>query len=109
MQPPSPTALLEPEMRNRVEARRKGSYGVDAPYLLPILGALIVTNVVQGLISRSAWPFVGAAIIVACACCGLYTSRRGKFIAWAELLDDLRLGGDERILDLGCGRGAVLL
>ena len=28
---------------------------------------------------------------------------------WAELLDRLRLRGDERILDLGCGRGAVLL
>jgi tRNA1(Val) A37 N6-methylase TrmN6 len=28
---------------------------------------------------------------------------------WAELLDELQLQGDERILDLGCGRGAVLL
>ena len=40
---------------------------------------------------------------------GLYTSRRGKFLAWTELLDQLNLRGDERILDLGCGRGAVLL
>src|SRR5262245_25632900 len=96
-------------MRNRLGARRKGSYGIDAPYLLPILGALIVTNVVLGLNSRSSWPFVGAAVIVVCACCGLHISRRGKFIAWAELLDDLMLRGDERILDLGCGRGAVLL
>jgi arsenite methyltransferase len=30
-------------------------------------------------------------------------------VVWAELLDRLRLRGDERILDLGCGRGAVLL
>jgi cyclopropane fatty-acyl-phospholipid synthase-like methyltransferase len=30
-------------------------------------------------------------------------------VVWAELLDGLRLRGDERILDLGCGRGAVLL
>ena len=30
-------------------------------------------------------------------------------MVWAELLDRLRLRGDERILDLGCGRGAVLL
>jgi ubiquinone/menaquinone biosynthesis C-methylase UbiE len=28
---------------------------------------------------------------------------------WEELLDGLHLRGDERILDLGCGRGAVLL
>jgi arsenite methyltransferase len=29
--------------------------------------------------------------------------------SWRELIDGLRLLGDERILDLGCGRGAVLL
>jgi ubiquinone/menaquinone biosynthesis C-methylase UbiE len=40
---------------------------------------------------------------------GLYTSRRGKFVVWANLLNQLALRGDERILDLGCGRGAVLL
>ena len=39
----------------------------------------------------------------------LYTTRRGKFAVWAELLGHLNLRGDERILDLGCGRGAVLL
>ena len=30
-------------------------------------------------------------------------------MVWAELLDRMGLRGDERILDLGCGRGAVLL
>ena len=90
-------------------ARRKGSYGIDAPYLLPIVGVLIVANVVNGVVTGSVWPFVGAAAILACAGCGLYASRRGKFVVWAELLDQLRLRGDERILDLGCGRGAVLL
>jgi SAM-dependent methyltransferase len=28
---------------------------------------------------------------------------------WDRVLDDLRLHGDETVLDLGCGRGAVLL
>jgi ubiquinone/menaquinone biosynthesis C-methylase UbiE len=41
--------------------------------------------------------------------CGLYTSRRGKFVVWNELLRGLNLKGNERILDIGCGRGAVLL
>jgi cyclopropane fatty-acyl-phospholipid synthase-like methyltransferase len=76
---------------------------------LPVLAALIVANVVSGVVSGTAWPFVGAAAVVACAGCGLHTSRRGKFVVWAELLGQLRLRGDERILDLGCGRGAVLL
>src|SRR5262249_6505132 len=88
---------------------RRGSYGIDAPYLLPILGGLLVINVVNGAISGSVWPFVGAAAVLACAGCGLYASRRGKFVVWAELLHQLQLRGNERILDLGCGRGAVLL
>jgi ubiquinone/menaquinone biosynthesis C-methylase UbiE len=76
---------------------------------LPVLGVLFVANVVNGVVSASTWPFVGAAVVLGCAACGLYTSRRGKFVVWAELLDQLELRGDERVLDLGCGRGAVLL
>ncbi len=38
-----------------------------------------------------------------------HTTLRGKFVVWADLLDRLGLRGEERILDLGCGRGAVLL
>jgi ubiquinone/menaquinone biosynthesis C-methylase UbiE len=29
-------------------------------------------------------------------------------LVWADLLNELNLRGDEKILDLGCGRGAVL-
>jgi len=93
----------------QISSRRKGSYGFDAPYLLPFLGVLLLVNVVNGAVSRTAWPFVGALAIVSCTGCGLYTSRRGKFEVWAEVLQQLKLRGDERILDLGCGRGAVLL
>lgn len=38
----------------------------------------------------------------------LHATRRGKFAVWADILDDLQLDGDETVLDLGCGRGAVL-
>jgi arsenite methyltransferase len=98
-----------PAAKNGRPIRRKGSYGIDAPYLLPILGLLLVANIVNGLISGSVWPFAGAMVILACAGLGLYASRRGKLAVWAELLEQLKLRGDERILDLGCGRGAVLL
>ena len=76
------------------------SYGIDAPYLLPILGALLAGNVVHGVRCGSAWPFVGALVVLAWATCGMYTSRRGKFVAWAELLDQIKVRGDERVLDL---------
>ncbi len=38
----------------------------------------------------------------------LYTTRRGKFLEWERILDRLHLRGDEEVLDMGCGRGAVL-
>ncbi len=93
--PPKPRTTL---------VRRNGAYGIDAPYLIPFFGVLLIANVANGVISHSVWPFVGAATILACAGCGLYVSRRGKFVVWAELLDQLELRGDEKILDLGCGR-----
>ena len=37
-----------------------------------------------------------------------YTTRRGKLLEWERILDSLHLAGDERVLDMGCGRGAVL-
>jgi len=41
-------------------------------------------------------------------CSFLYTTRRGKFLEWDAILDSLALRGDEQVLDMGCGRGAVL-
>src|SRR5260370_23171305 len=38
----------------------------------------------------------------------LYTTRRGKFLEWDRILDQLHLRGGEGVLDMGCGRGAVL-
>jgi ubiquinone/menaquinone biosynthesis C-methylase UbiE len=39
----------------------------------------------------------------------LYTTRIGKFRVWAAILNGLGLKGNEQVLDMGCGRGAVLL
>jgi arsenite methyltransferase len=92
-----------------VAARRKGSYGVDAPFLLPMFAVLVLINILEGWHSGSIWPFVAAGFLTACAGFGLYASLRGKFVVWKELLDSLELTGNEQILDMGCGRGAVLL
>jgi arsenite methyltransferase len=93
----------------KVRTHRRGSYGIDAPKLLPFLVVLLLANLVDGVESRKPWPLLGAALILCCAGLGLYASRRGKFLVWAELLDQLKLRGDEHILDIGCGRGAVLM
>lgn len=39
----------------------------------------------------------------------LLCSGPGKRSLWSELLDELDLRGDEQVLDVGCGRGAVLM
>jgi SAM-dependent methyltransferase len=88
---------------------RKASYGIDAPYLLPVPAVVILANLINGCLSKSPWPFVVAAGVAGCCGFGLYASRRGKFFVWSELLCQLELRGDEHVLDLGCGRGTVLL
>jgi SAM-dependent methyltransferase len=89
--------------------RRKGAYGIDAPYLLPIPALVILANLVNGFISKTLWPFLAAVLVTGCFGLGLHASRRGKFLVWTQLFRQLNLRGDEHILDLGCGRGAVLL
>lgn len=95
-------------MKTAVPSHR-GSYGLDAPYLLAVPLILVVVAAVQGAMTGSPWPFVGGAVVIVCTGFGLYASTRGKFAVWAEVLDLLDLKGDEQILDLGCGRGAVLM
>jgi ubiquinone/menaquinone biosynthesis C-methylase UbiE len=96
-------------------ARRRGDYGFDAPVFPIMLGAaggvLLVAGAVLALVASRAWALLAAAGIVLLlnAASYAYTTQRGKFAVWAELLDGLHLRGDERLLDLGCGRGAVLL
>jgi arsenite methyltransferase len=94
-----------------------GDYGVDAPYVPAMLG------VGGGLLLVLAGFFAargsGAGGAVPCALSGiwlllsaasyLYTTRIGKFRVWARLLGELPLRGDETILDIGSGRGAVQL
>src|SRR5439155_6721190 len=96
--------------------KRRGDYGYDAPYALVAFAALGAASVVAALASwviqrnrpaTVALGFYGAFFLLN-AFSFLYTTRRGKFEVWDEVLDDLHLHGDERVLDMGCGRGAVL-
>lgn len=96
-------------MTERVPPRRRGSYGIDAPYA-PVFMAIMIAAVLAVVILTGNWRMLLAVLFMS-ALLGsyLHTTLRGKFLAWAQLLDQLNLRGDERLLDLGCGRGAVLL
>jgi arsenite methyltransferase len=103
--------------------RPRGRYGVDGDYrLIPapvvFLGYLLLclaAAVLAGLwlVTGRTLSGIGAAVVavllVAAGVSVLRFSRRGKFEVWARLLTATGLRGDERVLDLGCGRGAVLL
>ena len=96
-------------MNGRVTPRRRGSYGIDAPYGPAVMAAMIVFYLVMVIIFGRWHNLVPLTFILAVLGFYLHGTLRGKFVAWAGLLDQLHLRGDERILDLGCGRGAVLL
>ena len=94
---------------------RRGEYGYDAPYALVIFGLLAggsgfgaAIAWLQGPI-RAALPITFYFVFfLANTSSFFYTTRRGKFLEWSRILDGLRLRGDEAVLDMGCGRGAVL-
>jgi arsenite methyltransferase len=101
---------------------RRGAYGFDAPYapiLMALGGACLLALSAWGLWSGEMNSTRHAISNIASGAAGLWlllntgvfvhTTRAGKFAVWAELLDRLDLKGDERLLDIGCGRGAVLL
>jgi len=95
----------------------RANYGFDAPGVLAGLtagGVILLTvsfvNAVLGVgFGAVVGPLIGAAFMLSSGAVYLHTTLRGKFAVWARLLDDLALAGDERVLDLGCGRGAVLI
>jgi SAM-dependent methyltransferase len=94
---------------------RNGDYGYDAPYALmafAVIGSgLAIAGIVSWSISHGrsgAMPALYGAFFLANAFSFYYTTRRGKFEVWNDILDRLELRGDERVLDMGCGRGAVL-
>jgi arsenite methyltransferase len=104
-------------------ARPRGRYGVDGDYrLIPapvVFGGYLLMCLVAAVLA-AVWLADGrviaglaaaavAVILIVAGCSVARFSRRGKFEVWARLLAEIGLHGDERVLDLGCGRGAVLL
>jgi arsenite methyltransferase len=99
----------------RSSVGRQGNYGVDTP-IVPAVQSFIAIMLFQigiGQVSgperdpQGWWAIGSGSILLTIALTYLHASRRGKFVAWSRALADLKLKGDEQVLDLGCGRGAV--
>ncbi|ONH32641.1 SAM-dependent methyltransferase [Pseudofrankia asymbiotica] len=86
-------------------------YGVDAPAFVAGLGVAGVASCLAAARRRRGRVAMAAAGGVLLASTGVYlhTTLRGKLRVWERELDRAGLKGDERLLDLGCGRGAVLI
>ncbi len=97
-------------------ARRVGAYGVDAPPVILTFAVIAaVLLLVTGLLFALEVPVLPWITLVGGLFCTLtlanllHTTLAGKFAVWSEILGGLGLRGDEKVLDVGCGRGAVLV
>jgi arsenite methyltransferase len=88
---------------------------VDAPPALFGLasGTVLLIGATIGTAASAGWwalmPAVLTLYFAGSTALYLHTTTRGKFAVWRDVLDALSPRGDERVLDLGCGRGAVLI
>jgi arsenite methyltransferase len=96
--------------------RRRGEYGFDYPYVpVGLAVASVVAFGIAAVLFASSFPWLASLtllaglVFTASTLSFVLTTRWGKFIVWSELLDTLALRGDEHLLDVGCGRGAVLM
>ncbi len=113
-------------MSQKALTTTRADYGLDAPTLVQKFllggGALALVGlgiVIWGILLQGIAGTIVASIGVAALITGIsflltgmmmiWSSRFGKMHARDKLLDGLKLRGDETVLDLGCGRGLLLI
>jgi arsenite methyltransferase len=96
-------------------ARRRPDYGIDAPHVVRNLILAGIAALVLGAVL--AFVAGGAALIGFLLCAGLlgaagamvYSSRVLKLRERDRIIGSIRWRGDEHVLDVGCGRGLLLI
>jgi arsenite methyltransferase len=102
-------------MASRHKGIARARYGVDGPAQVAILVSATSGLLVAAVAALRARRRVGRLLLLGAvfeafrAGTFLYATLRGKLVVWAREVDALDLTGTEQVLDLGCGRGAVLL
>src|SRR5690348_4489411 len=82
-----------------VSARAQGiGIGAQAAALAVFAGI----SWARGRRLRAALAAVSSAGVAGAVILYMYATRSGKFVVWERVLRDLRLAGDETVLDLGC-------
>jgi arsenite methyltransferase len=98
-------------------------YGLDAPVVVRHMfsrgGWAIAIGLALFFINHVEYPEPAARLLSVFAAIGLTFIGVGAFMIWSSrvaklqlrdrLLDSLQLRGDEKVLDVGCGRGLLLI
>jgi arsenite methyltransferase len=103
-----------------MEDKRKANYGLDAPGLvkffffggglLVLTGAALIALRKNALLVAIGFTLLFPGIIFFLqSLLMFFSSHYGKLRARDNLLDNLHLRGDETVLDVGCGRGLLLM
>lgn len=111
--------ISSPTRPDAPAATARADYGIDAPPVIRnlLLGGLLAIAVavacsVPGGVRAPTLritAIITAAVCIAEAALMVWSSRVGKLRLRDRLLDGLALRGDEAVLDVGCGRGLMLL
>lgn len=109
----------------KVEPSRPGKadYGLDAPGIVKRMftraGWALAVGLALYFVNRGDYPSPARALLSVLGSIGLAFLATGFFMMWSSrvaklrlrdrLLDSLNLQGDEKVLDVGCGRGLMLI
>src|SRR5690242_3090405 len=98
----------------------RATYGIDAPHAVRNMFLGGIASIATGLALRRIVASARSIWITVLAICGgiclllsggliAATSLITKRIVYRQLIDALHLRGDENMLDVGCGRGMLLI
>ena len=92
-----------------IKNKPKIKSGLDAPGvpMVYFLAGILFLGI--GIFIRSWESLIFALLLIIGGLIYLHTSFSGKFIIWDKIIRSLNISKHAKILDLGCGHGAVLI